>query len=1080
MSKFQKRYFYLLGLLLVVFTSVGCSGGGGNGQAPSTEASPPVTTTPSDLATSTQAQETKLATKFAFPFIPQKEFVLPTEEDFAVNPAVGIETSKRFILVALKEGATEEQFKDVISVSDCQLLGTVPSAGIFQLDCGTTTFEQYNAVVDRLRAHAAVLAASRDQKLSPLVAPQPSPTDPAVEGYVPDFTWDWPPSGSNWGVKMIGAPQAWNANNHIKKREADSNTANAATRKMPVSVVVLDIGFHYGHPDLGGILGKAGWASKAYLAGRECKNHGTSVAGIIGAKPDNGAYVVGVSPFVEMYGIQVADFTSTVAELDQLWQKLPPAPRVVNLSIGNNRYNACYSKAGYPEGRRCDPRSTGRIVDGDACVPSVAQAEIANNGRIFDQFVQSQNTSAGETLFVVGAGNNSKDRYKGGTGDWCHDCSTPPDPLDACAPPPNLSDACAKQGLGDFPTEYNGPFTWAAVNGGGRANIIIAEAGVLDATTPDARMKRASYSDINTTRGMGVFAPSHNNWSDAVDANGKPTASYFGGTSAAVPFVTGAAAYLLAVEPSLTNAELRQLLMERPYAQDMNGGASATDTSLNLLSAVAGICDLSRFKNNCPSRTYLADMDDGSPLGFKLYEQDDDGVVGKKYEVDAQGDDKVDLKDFRRLRDNFLLYTSSEFRDLLEIDKGYTDKHQKLDLNDDGVIEDLRVSPLTQEFFPRAGLNFDSLVDDKKTPFLDKQWRDIDVFADAYEKDGSYKKSVQPVPPAMLEKLMKSVDFIVRPLDAMRELGADGIEVTMDGSLAPGDPDPKDVKPFQNIRILSSPTLTKEKEVALTSPYRVGAQVKWGPVCNGSSTGTPYTIQIMERIENKTIILIPGNHPCEPALRICPSDGTLVPGAHFVVKFSAPACAVDCSGNFFNAPYKGCTSKAKTPEPAPAPETETRKLTHIVHYKVTNFNGSKIARITENTQRPSSSSGYQYENTKKVTLFDSDGNGQTGTTTNYTDQSLSPGNREDVGCSNLSDTPQMYSIGGDKYEWTYQSAKYEYYCEDCVSAPGGFVDYYCDEYRPRPSHPDDVTFRLRNRDPEIDKALNPSLYPSTP
>lgn len=903
MSKFQKQYFYLLGLLLIIFISVGCSGGGGTGEAPSTETSPPTATTPSDLATSTPtpvpAEKTDpidLSVKSTFSFIPQKEFVLPKEEDFAFNPGIGIETSKRFLLVALKDGATEEQFKEVIKKSNCQLEGTIPGAGIFQIDCGSIiTFEAFNNLTGMLRGLPSVLAVSQDKKLSPQIVPKPTPTDAATIGYVPNYTWELPSHGTNWGLEMIGAPIAWNLKRYIEKREGDPQTA---TGQLPIYAAVIDTGF-YEQPDLDGILTLlpgTGYTPTSTQVDDDA-NHGTKVSFIIGAKWGNGEFTDGISPFVHIYGAETR-FRSTTTNHNQ-WTKtslthlfaqisrligLNPRPRIVNISLGRNWHVSCYVMSAPQAPQRCDPRVTGRIPDGNACPdPRPVRNELRDDGLIAGQLAEFANVG-GDMVFVHAAGNDAGPMLSQGQ-NLCRDCPDPWNPEPSCPP----------DGMEDFPAEFSSPFTWAAVHdptGAGRY-IIVAEAGALDAATLD--MVRAPYSNVN---GAGGFAPADGNHVAGWDGVEWATWS-FSGTSAAAPFFSGAAAYLWAVEPRLSAEEVKILLTQKPFAQDMNGGRSATNTRLNLFFATAGICSLPRFQNDCKVIKALVDTDDGSLHGFLRITKDDNDHLDGVYPTDVGGDGKVDIKDFRRLRDNYLLFTNalkaSSNDPLLDVRPGKP-ANEKFDLNKD-TDSPYELNNMILEVFPRVLFTYQNYPVMNvfthlpiKSPFLDRDRTDLDVLSDYYKVD-----PIQPWPKEALPLMLMSADIDVRlrshdpnlrSQDAVTVLGATGIEIIeIQGEAVPEDKDiPKDLKPLQNILLDAA----KTSEVFLTTPKRKKVEIMWKPICGASKAPVAtYSVSV--------------------------NDGQILEsGNYYVATFRVPECSRDCNNNLVNPDVRNCQ---QTPPP---------------------------------------------------------------------------------------------------------------------------------------------------------------------
>ena len=135
-----------------------------------------------------------------------------------------------------------------------------------------------------------------------------------------------PAFGRQWGLAQVGAPNAW-----------------ARSTGAGVKVGIVDSGVDLAHEDLVGAV----VASTACLDG-QCRGsaqdddgHGTHVAGIIGARKDNGRGVAGVAPSSQLVVAKVFQQTNQgyVAYDDDViagikWV-VDQGARVVNLSLGD-------------------------------------------------------------------------------------------------------------------------------------------------------------------------------------------------------------------------------------------------------------------------------------------------------------------------------------------------------------------------------------------------------------------------------------------------------------------------------------------------------------------------------------------------------------------------------------------------------------------------------------------------------------------------------------------------------------------------------------------------------------------------
>lgn len=127
------------------------------------------------------------------------------------------------------------------------------------------------------------------------------------------------PQEVGWGVRRIGAPEAW-----------------PISRGAQVAVAVIDTGVQLDHPDLQGRLGKGFNAISTGRSANDDNGHGTHVAGIIAAA-DNDIGVVGVAPEVIIHPVKVLDSTgagSLSDVIEGLQWCIEQKVDLINMSLG--------------------------------------------------------------------------------------------------------------------------------------------------------------------------------------------------------------------------------------------------------------------------------------------------------------------------------------------------------------------------------------------------------------------------------------------------------------------------------------------------------------------------------------------------------------------------------------------------------------------------------------------------------------------------------------------------------------------------------------------------------------------------
>jgi subtilisin family serine protease len=230
-------------------------------------------------------------------------------------------------------GAPPLQAKPIAGLGPAQVR-YVPGQVLVRFRAGTPSAETAAAarraggrIVDYIapiRVHVLEVPPSRTQQALASLRSEPSVAsverDVVMSGLdtVPNDTF-W---SAQWGLRLIGAPRAWDA-----------------TRGSPsIVIAVLDTGFDASHPDLAGSSKPGTDLVNDDADPADDQGHGTSVAGVIAARTNNGAGLAGVCWACSLLPVKVMDSSgsgssSTVAE-GIVWAADHGA-RVINLSLGS-------------------------------------------------------------------------------------------------------------------------------------------------------------------------------------------------------------------------------------------------------------------------------------------------------------------------------------------------------------------------------------------------------------------------------------------------------------------------------------------------------------------------------------------------------------------------------------------------------------------------------------------------------------------------------------------------------------------------------------------------------------------------
>ncbi len=485
--------------------------------------------------------------------IPRIPFVAKAEDYTATHPELaGIFISHNTLMLSFAAGVTTRQANVLLDTIGATIVGGITGVpgstpGLLFLRVPTQSHPEMIQLLAGLRADTRVAHAVQDALLG---------TDRISRdnnGTAADWTWELTPTGNNWGLELSRVPQMWNLNPAIEKERS-------RTGMLPSVTSILDVGFADSHLDL----------EYGNLTLGDSDDHGTHVAGIIGAKFNDGFGIDGVNPFARMQvraggffpsGATVIERKASIGQvmlsaIDSLL-RAQPGIRVLNLSLGY-RWSA------------------GLInTDNNAAARQLA----SDQGALFVDVLRGIAATGGSLpVIIASAGNDSRS--------------------------------------GVQQAKFNSPMAAAALIHGAAA-VIVVEAVELSAGSGGAT--RYVSSNVNGH----VSAPGKDILSTiAGDAFGLKS-----GTSMAAPHVAGLVGYLFTLlpgfpAPTLAENKARDLIAINAIA--VGGNASPR------MDAFATMLDADRVLGGDAVLRKLLDIDDGSSDGNRrdLPAEDIDGDLG--------------------------------------------------------------------------------------------------------------------------------------------------------------------------------------------------------------------------------------------------------------------------------------------------------------------------------------------------------------------------------------------------------------------------------------------------------------------
>jgi hypothetical protein len=495
------------------------------------------------------------------------EVKLPDPAKLVQTEAYG-EVPANQIGVVLADGQSKDVAKDLAKTLGGSVVGEIEFMNAYQIETPGSTETDLTAALDQAKATPGVEIAFPNVQTADdteIWGVRQSPlNDPAYGG------------GRSAGFDLIGAPKAW------------AYIRGAGLPLSDVHVGLVDDGIYRKNGEYDGDVNvyfpdsDAGELSdpnkdtndKNHVTVTDpTGSHGTMVSGLIGGDPGNGGTTGVASPVLGNHlTISMVNHYSGTYGNTPVANPDPNDPTVVTWSDGHS-----YSFGSLVAITK-EIEAGAKVIN--CSWGNTVEDEDAQSAAAYRKFFEQMSADHPDVLFVCSAGNDGKSR----------------------------------DGTKRFPSGQNLP------------NMITVGNVMNDGTTADSSNK------VNTTPGqefeVTLAAPGHD-VVQGVDANGNPITdktdvgngnSYEGGTSAATPQVSAAAALMLSLDPELTAAEIKQILSDtaRPGPAEVGGKILAVDQ------AVLEIINQQRDSMGLPAVTG-EDLEKGGVIDAVATSQDEDG-----------------------------------------------------------------------------------------------------------------------------------------------------------------------------------------------------------------------------------------------------------------------------------------------------------------------------------------------------------------------------------------------------------------------------------------------------------------------
>lgn len=200
----------------------------------------------------------------------ESSLYVPTEDSLSVDEKTGTVYINNTVLIFFNSSTEKDEIDRVIKSINGIVVGSIPIIDQYQVRVNSCSLEELKMICDNLKENDSVFDAIYDEAFE--IDSDVIPSDPWKKTLFNKEKWsEKNPGGSNWWIEAIEAPTAW----------------STASDLETIKIGIVDNGFDTGHEDL---KNKIKYVSPV----NNKADHGTHVAGIIGAEANNQKGITGI------------------------------------------------------------------------------------------------------------------------------------------------------------------------------------------------------------------------------------------------------------------------------------------------------------------------------------------------------------------------------------------------------------------------------------------------------------------------------------------------------------------------------------------------------------------------------------------------------------------------------------------------------------------------------------------------------------------------------------------------------------------------------------------------------------------
>lgn len=405
------------------------------------------------------------------------------------------------VLVFFDHDATIEEISEIVENMDGQVVGKISGINQYQIEVETTDKAELETLCEDLWEYDIVKNAMLDYVVATECNELPIPNDPWKDTFQGSWGAEWNennPKGSNWWFEATKVLSAWKYDEYFST----------------INVGVVDNGFDINHEDLD--------ITVINTDVNSAENHGTHIAGVIGATVDNNKGISGILNSVNLYGVdcyatsqQKKNNVAVSSLMDGIVACLEQGCKVVNMSSGVK-----FTKS---EETQTSAKETARI----ATIYLLS---------MLDSYEE-------EFIIVQSAGNGNKGsvgvdalKYNG------YFCS--------------ITESVVESVFDELEEKNIVPAHDISVQDVLDSVMIV---GAVDKKTKDGNYQLSKFS--NYGENVTVCAPGVSIFSTTVSGGMNGSYGYNSGTSMAAPIAAGITAMVWSVDPTMTSEEVKEIIV---------------------------------------------------------------------------------------------------------------------------------------------------------------------------------------------------------------------------------------------------------------------------------------------------------------------------------------------------------------------------------------------------------------------------------------------------------------------------------------------------------------------------------------